>query len=402
MMIYHPGEKPHPLFTGVAGCGEGSFIALAAHIPALLATGLYSLRAACPSRSEDSAQWFLGNFPGVDVTNKFGGLMRMLRERDDEGSPSVLVLGTPTDMHAEQILHAAQSGVDYVICDKPLTGNLAEALHVATNLRRTKVFTTFNHRYNAPVMQMRLLAASGEVESISAFFLQDWLCSDPGIRQSIWRLGGKYCGLMDIGSHAADIASFILGTQVSSVFDAYLGTAGNHGADAYDNGNCQVLFEGGTPGTLRFHQALPGHADDIGVVMHMKNGTSYMWRMAWGPDTLFVSQNDEADPDKPNHWTAHLRAHSDIFDAQVNARCGLTPGGHIQGWKCMWELLYASISGAILTEWYPSIQMEALPAQMQNPVPTLEDALGVERYCAAHIRSFEKGGGSVEVAGLAA
>jgi predicted dehydrogenase len=130
---------------------------------------------------------------------------------------------TPESSHASLVLRALEAG-RHVLCEKPLTVTLGEALAVARAASRTRVIhmTNFSKR-NAPAVvraiELARSGALGTVRYVHASYFQSWAATpcwghwtEP---QWLWRLRKPPLGaggaLTDIGSHMLDLVSAVTG-----------------------------------------------------------------------------------------------------------------------------------------------------------------------------------------------
>ena len=117
-----------PLRLAVIGGGPGSFIG-AMHRTAARLDGRYELVAGVvstdPERSRKAAVGM-----GIDPSRAYADAIAMLdAERDREDGAEVVSIMTPNDSHHRYALAALDRGFD-VICDKPMTNTLDEALDI--------------------------------------------------------------------------------------------------------------------------------------------------------------------------------------------------------------------------------------------------------------------------------
>lgn len=131
----------------------------------------------------------------------------------------VLHVCAPNFVHFELALAAVRAGV-HVICEKPLTTDLRDALHLTREAEQRGVVgvVPFVYRFHPMVREMRARVQRGEtgrIALVSGSYLQDWL-SDSGATN--WRvdpqLGGESRTFADIGSHWFDLVEFVLDTRV--------------------------------------------------------------------------------------------------------------------------------------------------------------------------------------------
>ena len=400
-MLFLPNEHlskvPPRHKTVITGAGPGSFIAQ--HwTAAARGTDRYEIIGGAPSRKHDGCNWFTANYHldgkhvGTDLRQVLAGVLA-------DGINPVLMMCTPTGEHVEQLCTAAELKVKEVLTDKPPVTSMAEWKQVAAALEAnggaTRVGVTYQHTFNAVVAAIAEYVAANRawVENIGAVFYQDWLLTDPKIRQSGWRLSHPGCGILDIYTHAANLAARAAGSPIVNVSASKLGTGGRHGAKVFDNGDCAVEFGNGLRGTVAFSQVLPGKADDIGVVVKLtRQPWAMMFRMEWGPDTLFLGRKPNPNPDRPGDWTPHLRGKSAWISDQVNGQFGISPPGHIQGWSDYWRTCFCAASGAILTRAeHPCA--EFLPPMFKLPVPDFSgDGKETIAFAEAVVRGHENGG----------
>lgn len=405
---------PQRIPTCIVGLGPGGFIGPTAHGPNLLATNTFDIRWAGTEPNTDFHVNVAQNLrlPQENVSPDLEALFeRMVAQLAPTRGASMVDICTPTHLHAGQISLAAEKGIRYIITDKPAVAELPEIKQVSDVLRRTgaKLWVTFNHRYNAIVAWLKAYVAKypERIASIEAGFLQDWLMKEVHFRQADWRTAHKLCALLDILTHAADLASYVAGSPITAVEKAKAKMVGEFAKKAkfFDSGDGQLLFGNGLNGSARCSQSLKGHADDIFVCVTERDGRKLMWRMEWNSDALFVG--GEGDIDNPQNFVQHLRGHSDFFgkeldDEELAGRISQqyckNPPGHIQGWDTLWLFLFLGIAGEI----YRDLKLPCvphLPLSMQIQPPTFQDAgIQATAYVHAHMKSAESDGRRVELA----
>ncbi|TSC60067.1 MAG: hypothetical protein Greene041662_241 [Candidatus Peregrinibacteria bacterium Greene0416_62] len=394
MITFPTNFVPDQLDVLHVGCGPDSFIGNSGWRPNYLATGLYDLNWLCASTNLAHNEQMRQNLhiPTKRCSTRFAGLAKRALKRNGH---TVIMITTPTDNHAKLICQAAELGAKYVVCDKPLVTSAAEMSQVkqAVDDSGTRLFLTYNHVYCAPIFEIRQRIAAIGVETIETFFFQEWLNKDQGSLRQLWRTKSPLCGPLDIASHVEHMQSFCLGSPMTRVTRAHLGTGGFY-PNIYTNGDFDVEFYSGASGKIRFDQALPGHLDDIGVVVQLKNGQWLMWRLELGVDNLWVSKVATPDRDKLEHWTRHMRG-SDSFDKGVNATFNAAPAGHQDGWGTEWQYLFTGIAGAI----YADLELDLgfrdnAPPILSIPVPGYEAAKQTAQFIEAIVISHEQRSGS--------
>ena len=145
--------------------------------------------------------------------------------RDDIDIVDICV---PSDLHAPIALAALSAG-KHVLCEKPLSNTVDEAVamaEAAAEARQVGVQALLGFTYRrVPAIQLaRSIVARGdlgEIRQTRATYLQDWL-ADPSAPMS-WRLDRSVAGsgaLGDLGSHAVDAIQFITDQHVTCVAGA--------------------------------------------------------------------------------------------------------------------------------------------------------------------------------------
>ncbi len=113
----------------------------------------------------------------------------------------VVSIVTPNDSHHAIARAFLDRGID-VICDKPLTTTLEDALDLVQTVRRTGLVFGVTHNYTGypMVRQAREMIAAGELGTIRVVqveYVQDWLTTkveDTGQRQAVWRVDPARAG----------------------------------------------------------------------------------------------------------------------------------------------------------------------------------------------------------------
>ena len=155
---------------------------------------------------------------GEKIANSFGWEEIVPNWRDVINRPDIQIvdIDTPVHTHYEIAIAAIKAG-KAVICEKPLSATLEEALEMAQaaeqagvpnmcnyNLRTTPAIT-FAH-------QLIHQGAIGKINQWRAAFMQSWLVN-PNFPLT-WRLRKEFAGsgaLGDLGSHSIDLARYLVG-----------------------------------------------------------------------------------------------------------------------------------------------------------------------------------------------
>src|SRR5262249_32766704 len=150
-----------------------------------------------------------------------------------------------------------QRGVD-VICDKPMTVTLEQALDLVTAVRKSGRLFCLTHNYTGypMVREARARIAAGEIGRVRLVVVEfpigrsRMVVEEPDEARRHWRFDparvGKAGILGEVGTHVHHMASFVSGLDVASV-SATLSTF-TPGRRVYDNAFLTVRFENGAQG----------------------------------------------------------------------------------------------------------------------------------------------------------
>jgi predicted dehydrogenase len=177
-----------------------------------------------------------------------------------------VVITTPNDSHYAVARAFLEAGID-VICDKPLTNTLGEALDLVRLAHDRGLVFGVCHAFAAypMVRQARAMVrdgALGRINQVHVEYLQDAL-SDPkaaAAKHVQWRLDPARAGPTsctgDIGTHAHHIAGFVTGLEMTRL-RADLHVCGAPKA-LDDTVIMTTRFAGDVPGTLLATRVAPG------------------------------------------------------------------------------------------------------------------------------------------------
>lgn len=134
----------------------------------------------------------------------------------DDPEIGVVSICLPNFLHAEVTLAALKAG-KHVICEKPLAldAETAGTIYAASKAVSTVSATVFNYRRIPAVAALQRLIQAGEIgDPVNALIqYESEYAADPNLPHS-WRYERKRAGpgaLLDIGTHAVDVARFLCG-----------------------------------------------------------------------------------------------------------------------------------------------------------------------------------------------
>src|SRR5947209_6215969 len=183
-------------------------------------------------------------------------------------------VATPNHTHFDIAKAFAEAGFN-VMCDKPMTFDLAQAEELAKVVERSGVVFAVTHNYTGyPLVRqardMVLSGELGEINAVRAFYVQGWLrtrleASDQ--KQAAWRTDPKRSGAAgcfgDIATHAYNLGRFITGLipeQVSCHLKTFEG-----GRALDDYGTAVIRYTNGGLGTVTASQISHGRENDLWI-----------------------------------------------------------------------------------------------------------------------------------------
>jgi len=166
----------------------------------------------------------------------------------DPNIDAVLIC-SPTDTHADLVIRAALAG-KHIFCEKPIDHALAKidlALAAVENAG-VKLQVGFNRRFDANFVRVRRSVTSGEIGTPHLLHI---VSRDPGPPPiSYIKVSGGI--FLDMSIHDFDMARFLIGDEVESVYtagavrvDPEIGKAGD-----LDTAVIVLQFKGGTIATI--------------------------------------------------------------------------------------------------------------------------------------------------------
>jgi predicted dehydrogenase len=296
-----------PLRLAVIGGGPGSFIG-GVHRAAARLDGRYELVASATS-SDPARAREAGAALGLSPDRVYGDALALLDSEAARGDGAeVVAIMTPNDSHYPYAAAALDRGFD-VICDKPITNTLAEALDLVARVGRSGLIFCLTHNYTGypMVRQARSMVEegmAGTIRLVQVEYVQGGKAReddpDPS-RELPWRYdpvrGGPSLVMGDIGTHAHNLVRFIAGVEVSEVAAEIGAVVPERLVDDY--GAAMLRFENGARGTFWVTQAAAGVENCLRVRV---SGTkaSLEWNQEQPTRLLFKPLNGPAEVRTPN------------------------------------------------------------------------------------------------------
>jgi predicted dehydrogenase len=293
------GDLNRKLRMALVGGGQGSFIgrvhATAAVLDnrAALVAGALSSN---PERSKASASDY-----DIPANRAYGSVSEMIAAEQalpaDQRIDFVSV-ATPNHTHFEIAKAAAEGGFN-VICDKPMTFDLAQAEELAKIVDKSGVVFAVSHNYTGyPLVrqarEMILGGELGEINAVRAFYIQGWLrtrLESSDQKQAAWRTDPSKSGAAgcfgDIATHAYNLGRYMTGLLPESISCNL--KIFEEGRKLDDYGHAVVRFENGALGTVTASQISHGRENDLFIEIDGTKG-ALQWRQE-NPNEMIFRRN---------------------------------------------------------------------------------------------------------------
>ncbi|MFO0936178.1 MAG: Gfo/Idh/MocA family oxidoreductase [Gemmataceae bacterium] len=287
------------LRMGLIGGGQGAFIGRV-HATAAILDNRASLVAGALSSDPVKAK---ASAPDYDIPSDraYGSVDEMVAgELNRADRVDFVSVATPNHTHFPISKKFVEAGFN-VICDKPMTFDLAEAEELLKIVEKSNVVFAVTHNYTGyPLVrqarEMILNGELGEINAIRSNYIQGWLrtrLESSDQKQAKWRTDPKQSGIAgcfgDIGTHAYNLGRYMTGLlprEISATLKAF-----EPGRELDDYGTAIVRFENGALGTVTASQISHGRENDVYIDVDGTKG-ALQWRQE-EPNTLIVRRNGE-------------------------------------------------------------------------------------------------------------
>jgi len=206
---------------------------------------------------------------------------------------------TPNFAHFAPAMMALDHGF-HVVIEKPIAFTLDEAKQLHQKVQETGLTLCLTHTYSGYplVKQARAMVADnvfGKIRKVWVEYPQGWLSKlseREGNAQAAWRTDPKKSGkagcMGDIGTHAAHLAEYITGAQITQLCADL--NAMVEGRMLDDDGNVLLQFSNGARGVLMASQVAAGEENALKIRIYGEKGG-----LEWAqhdPNTLLVKWLD--------------------------------------------------------------------------------------------------------------
>jgi len=271
------------LRMGMIGGGIGSFIG-DVHRKAASIDGMIELVCGAFSSSREKSIES-GKALSLPEDRCYGSYEEMIlkeKELPKDIRMDFVAIVTPNHMHFPPAKLALENGF-HVVCDKPMTLTLDEAIELETIVNKSNRLFALTHNYTGHPMvkQARAMVLNGDlgnIRKIQVQYLQGWLSTPiekTGQKQASWRMDPKRSGiggaLGDIGTHAENLVEYITGLQIKELA-ADLGKFGD-GRVLDDDANLLLRMENGAKGTMSISQIAVGEENNLAIKVYGDKGS---------------------------------------------------------------------------------------------------------------------------------
>jgi len=222
----------------------------------------------------------------------------------------VISIVTPNALHYPFAKSLLLAGF-HVICEKPMTLTVKEALELEELVKKTKLTFALTHTYTGypMVRQMRDLIAKGvlgTIQRIDAQYYQGWINSiihGTGSRiTGVWRLDPKHAGasscMGDIGVHAFNLIEYTTGLEIKEVLSDL--NSVKEGVKLDLDGTVLLRFSKKLKGVIRSSQVCGGEENNLTIAVYGSKA-SFKWSQE-NPNFLYMlSDNEPTKVFKPAH-----------------------------------------------------------------------------------------------------
>jgi predicted dehydrogenase len=372
------------LRLAVIGGGPGSFIG-AMHRTAARLDDRYELVAGVlssdPERSRVAAAAI--GIPADRAYSDADELFAAEKVRLD--GVDVVAIMTPNDSHHRYAVAALRNGFD-VICDKPVTNTLADALDVLATVEETGLVFCLTHNYTGypMVRQARAMVADGqlgEIQLVQVEYVQGGKAAerDPDLDGPLpWRYdpvrGGPSLVLGDIGTHAHNLVRFVTGRDVDEVAADIGHIVANRLTDDY--AGALLRFDNGARGSFWVTQAATGVENCLRLRVSGTRGT-VEWMQETPTQLIF----------RPAGSPVEIRTPNGPGTLPLAARASRIVAGHPEGFHEGFANVYSDAAEAIAAR-----RAGRDPDAMALQFPDALDGLKGVEFVDAAVRSSANNG----------
>jgi len=291
---------------------------------------------------------------------------------------------TPNHVHFPAAKAFLEAGFN-VVCDKPMTFSLEEAIRLRDLVKRTGKVFVLTHNYTGYPMvkearEMVRRGDLGKILKVVAEYPQGWLLTSletQGHKGAAWRTNPEMAGssscIGDIGTHAENLGRYITGLEIEELCADF--TTFVEGRRLEDDGNLLIHYKGGARGVLFASQISAGEENNLTVRVYGTKA-SLEWHQEH-PNELIVKYQDA-----PRR--TFRRGNEYLSD--VAKRFTRVPAGHPEAFLEAFANIYREGARAIECE----VNGKPLPEDLDYP--NVNDGVEGMAFIETAVLSAKKGG----------
>ena len=260
----------------------------------------------------------------------------------EDGIDAVTIC-TPNDSHHAIARAFIDRGIN-IICDKPLTTTMADALDLVHATREAGVIFAVTHTYSGyPMVRMArdLVKAGelGEIRSVAVEYVSQYQCElRPGYDwQNDPARAGPLGSVAGIGTHAHHLAAFITGLTLTELSADLASLLPGHLLD--DHATMHLRYSNGARGYLWCTTVAPGNENGLRIRVSGSTGS-----LAWAqehPNHIILARLNEQ---------PRILSRGGFVSTPSSTAATRIPSGHPEGYLEAFANLYTEIADAILAK----------------------------------------------------
>ncbi len=373
-------QTPTRLRLGMVGGGPGAFIGAVHRIASRLDDKFELVAGALSSdaaRSRAAAE-------ELHVARSYASFAEMAQaESKLPGRIDAVSIVTPNNLHYPIAKAFLEAGI-HVICDKPVTATLAEAMELAPIVKRSGLVFGLTHNYTGYPMvrqarEMILAGELGALRTVQVEYAQDWLTTaleTTGHKQAEWRTDPARSGpggcLGDIGTHAFNLATFVTGLACEAVAaDVSTFVPGRRVPDC---ARALLRFSDAAKGMLWATQVAPGNDNNLRLrVYGEKAGIEWSQEQ---PECLWVGRFGQP---------RQLIRRGGPGTTAAAAAASRLPAGHPEGYLEAFAQIYSD-----LAEQIQAAKQGRKPTPQSLLVPGIQEGIEEMQFVDATLESSRR------------
>lgn len=371
------------LRLGMVGGGEGAYIGGIHRFAARLDNHYDLVAGAFDVNAERGHAFAARNYIDPDRSyDSFAAMVAAEAARPD--GVDVVAICTPNFTHYPIAKACLEAGID-VICEKPLTATLEDAVALTELAEKTGRFVGVTYTYSGyPMIQeARAMVARGdlgEIRVVQVEYPLEWMATGielEGNQQAAWRTDPKKNGrggsVGDIGTHAYHLAGYVTGLRAEAIAADLATFVPGRALD--DNAHVMIRYAGGARGLLWSSQVAIGQSNGLRLRVFGARG-GLVWSQEHPNELTFTKLFGAPETIK--------RGREDLT-AATGARTR-TPPGHPEGYIEAFANLYSGFAEAIRAR----AEGRAAGAAAEG-IPTARDGLKGVAFVEAVVDCHEAG-----------